>query len=351
MPTKRLDDLAKLAGARLIGDGGLEVQQALPLQDASVACVTLVDKPSQIEKLRSSAAVAVVCSQPLEGCDLPMLVAEDIHSAFIEVIKALRPASSRTLQGIAPTANIDLTAEIGADVSIGPGAVIGPGCRVGDGTTIHAGVHLIADCTVGADCEIHSGSVLYPDTQLGDRVLLHAGVVLGSYGFGYKQVDGKHVRTAQLGWVEVHDDVEIGAASTIDRGTYGATKIGEGSKLDNQVQIGHNCHIGKHNLICSQVGIAGSSSTGDYVTLAGQVGIADHVHMADKSIAGAQSGIMQDTKPGEIVFGYPAGPVKRKMQEVALVGKLGDLRKDVRELKKTVATIQNSDRQSARDAA
>jgi UDP-3-O-[3-hydroxymyristoyl] glucosamine N-acyltransferase len=199
---------------------------------------------------------------------------------------------------------------------------------------IHSGVHVMAGCVIGADCELYPGVILYPNTRVGDRCLIHAGTVLGAYGFGYRTANGKHERSAQVGWVEIGNDVELGACVTIDRGTYGATRIGEGTKVDNQVMIGHNCQIGRHNLLCAQVGIAGSSSTGDYVVLAGQVGVKDHVHLGDRVMVAAKSGVMHDIPAGEVWSGSPAFPSRKYMQRVAAVGRLPELRDELRRLER-----------------
>ncbi|GAB5405366.1 MAG: UDP-3-O-(3-hydroxymyristoyl)glucosamine N-acyltransferase [Aureliella sp.] len=357
MPSASLEALAQLTSGTVVGDAHVSVELALPLQDASVPCITLADSASHLEQIRNSAATAVVVREEIEGCPIPMLVVDNLHDSFIQIIKHLRPEREVESRGIHPTATIHASARIGCNVFVGAHATIGAGVTIADGCSIHASVTIQEDCIIGENTTLHPGVTLYQGCRIGNAVIVHAGATLGADGFGYKQIDGKHVRRAQLGWVEIEDDVEIGAGTSIDRGTYGATRIGCGTKIDNLVQIGHNCQIGKHNLVCAQVGIAGSSSTGDYVIMAGQVGIADHVHLADKSIASAQSGIMQNVESGDIVFGSPAGPIKRKMQEAALVGRLPDMRRDVRALKKQVeqlsqqlAALQPSDG-AQRDAA
>lgn len=339
MPSASLHDLAQLTSGTVIGNSSTIVDQALPLQDASQPCITLADDSSHLVKLRCSDAVAVVVREELIDCPIPMLVVKDLHVAFIQIICHLRPPSERESNGIDAHTHIHPSAELGKGATILSGASIASGVKIGENCTIHAGVTILEDCEVGDNATIYPSVTLYDGTKIGKNVLIHAGATIGAYGFGYKQVQGAHVRTAQLGWVEIGDNVEIGAGTSIDRGTYGATKIGTGTKIDNQVQIGHNCHIGRHNLICAQVGIAGSSSTGDYVVLAGQVGIADHIHLADRAIASAQSGIMQNVGPGDVVFGTPAGPLKRKMQESALVNRLPDLRRDLRDMKKQIAGL------------
>jgi UDP-3-O-[3-hydroxymyristoyl] glucosamine N-acyltransferase len=236
--------------------------------------------------------------------------------------------------GVHSTAEIHPSAQISSAASIGAGVKIGPGCR------IHAGVSIAAGCRVGANCVLHPSVTLYSYTCLGDRVTIHAGAVLGAHGFGYRQVGGKHVPTSQLGYVNIQNDVEIGASVTIDRGTYGATEIGEGTKIDNQVMIAHNCRIGRHNLLCSQVGVAGSCTTGDYVILAGQVGLKDHVHLNDGVIVAAQAGVMDDLDAG-IYLGTPARPQRDQMQIFAVQRRLPELRRDVKALQKQIETLTN----------
>jgi len=172
---------------------------------------------------------------------------------------------------------------------------------------------------------IFPGAVLYENTVVGARSTIHAAAVLGAYGFGYDHVDGRFRLTAQLGNVIVGADVEIGAGTTIDRGTYGPTVIGDGTKIDDQVMIAHNCRLGRHNMLCSQVGIAGSSTTGDYVVLAGQVGVRDHVHVGSGAIVGAKGGIVNDVPEGSRYIGIPATPEREQKLKQAALSKLPGL--------------------------
>jgi UDP-3-O-[3-hydroxymyristoyl] glucosamine N-acyltransferase len=176
--------------------------------------------------------------------------------------------------------------------------------------------------------------VLYDDCVLGNRVIIHANAVIGADGFGYRVVDGRHIKVPQLGWVEIEDDVEIGACSTIDRGTFGATRVRTGTKIDNLVMIGHNCQIGRHNVLCSQVGIAGSTSTGDYVVMAGQVGVADHLTIGDQVTIGAKSGVPGNIPAKSQVLGTPATPHKEQVRMMKTLEKLPQIRKDLQRIKK-----------------
>ncbi len=341
-----LEQVAKCVSGQLITprnfDGSdiseIQVSDALPLQEATAGTLTLIDDQKHIDRVNASDAAAVIAREQFDGCNKPIVLVADLHAAFTSIVQTFRP-KWKSLSGVHQSAVIDASATLGTGVTVGPGATIGAGCEIGDHCTIAAGVHIAPGCVVGDDCQILPNAVLYENTRVGNRVLIHAGAVLGGYGFGYRQENGQHIRTSQLGWVEIEDDVEIGAVATIDRGTYGSTRIGEGTKLDNQVQIGHNCQIGKHNLLCSQVGIAGSTTTGDYVVLAGQAGVADHLRLEDRVVVTAQSGVMHNLEAGKVVFGTPASPIKQKMQEVALCSKLPQMRKDLRALTKTVDAL------------
>ena len=266
---------------------------------------------------------------------------DNLHQSFETAIVALRGerGSKFCWNGIHPTAVIHPTAQVATSANIGPYVTVAAGCTIGERTCIHSGVQIAGHCKIAEDCEIFSNAVLYQGTILHPRVMLHASSVLGAYGFGYRQCDNVHVRTAQLGWVEVESDVEIGAGTTIDRGTYGPTRIGRGTKLDNQIQIGHNVHIGEHNLLCAQVGIAGSSSTGSYVVLGGQVGVRDHLRLGDRTMAAAQSGIAMDVPAGESVLGTPALPQREATQIWIHSRRLPEIRKQIKTLESQMKSL------------
>ena len=181
---------------------------------------------------------------------------------------------------------------------------------------------------------MYAGSIVRERCILGNRVILQPGAVIGSCGFGYELKEGRHVKIPQTGIVEIGDDVEIGANATVDRARFGRTVIGEGSKIDNLVQIAHNVQVGPHTIICSQVGIAGSTRVGSYVTLAGQVGLAGHLEIGDKAIIGAQSGLSKNVPPGSMVIGAPAKPMKDWKQSNFYISQLGKLFERVKELER-----------------
>ncbi|MGH7138737.1 MAG: UDP-3-O-(3-hydroxymyristoyl)glucosamine N-acyltransferase, partial [Pirellulales bacterium] len=237
------------------------------------------------------------------------------------------------------------------DVDVYPGATIGDDVAIGAGSTIHAGARIMAGCQIGELVTIFPNAVLYENTIVGPRSVIHAGAVLGAYGFGYVSSGGKHQLSAQLGYVEVGAEVEIGACTTIDRGTYGPTVIGEGTKIDNLVMIGHNCRIGRHNMLCSQVGIAGSTTTGDYVIMAGQAGVRDHVSIGDRAVLGAKAGVPNDVPADTMVFGIPARPEREQKLIFAAIARLPELRRQVKALVAAVARLEGRDKHEQRTAA
>ena len=247
-----LAELAALVDGNLIGDGSVLVCGAAPLAEAGPGDITLVDRPERIDVLASTRASAVVGPRSLLARGLPVIQVEDVHQAFTVIVARFRPPRVRRHVGISPLAVVSPTAKIGQNVDIHPLATIGDDVEIGDRATIHSGVHVMEGSKIGPDATIFPSAVLYENTVVGPRSVIHAGAVLGAYGFGYYLAEGRHRLSAQLGNVVLEADVEIGAGTTIDRGTYGATVIGEGTKIDNQVMIAHNCRLGRHNMICAR---------------------------------------------------------------------------------------------------
>lgn len=335
-----LGELQKLVGGELRGDPQTVISSAEILREVQPGGITLVDRAKLLPELARSPAAAAVVGLDCPPLDIPSLAVQDVHAAFAAIVQCFRPRRDTAPRGVSTSARVDPSAKLGERVAIGPLATVGPDCEIGDDVVIHAGAHLMAGCKIGDGVQVFPNAVLYENTVVGPRSIIHAGAVIGGYGFGYKLVEGRHVLSAQLGHVEIGADVEIGAGTTIDRGTYGATSICDGAKIDNQVMIGHNCRIGKHNLICSQVGIAGSTTTGDYVVMAGQVGVRDHVHIGDRVMLGAQAGVMNDIlEPGAYV-GSPAMPEREVMYIIAATNRLPALRKEVKDLQRRLEQLE-----------
>jgi UDP-3-O-[3-hydroxymyristoyl] glucosamine N-acyltransferase len=346
-----IGQLAHLVGGRLNGDPQLKICGAAILADVIAGEITLVDHVDRIKRLNTTQASAVVVSENVAtnlaeagataaGC--AVIVVSDVHAAFAKIVSHFRPQRIRDAIGISPKAIISPSANCGKNVNIHPGVTVGDDCQIGDDTTILAGAQILPGCEIGRDVLIGPGAVLYENTIVGDRAIIHGGAIIGAYGFGYSHVGGKHVLSAQLGYVRIESDVEIGAGTTIDRGTYGATTIGEGTKIDNLVQIAHNCRIGRHNLICAQVGIAGSSSTGDYVVIGGQAGLRDHVHIGTGARLSAMAGITNNVPDGVCMLGVPATPERDQKLQIAAVSKLPEMRREFKALRRAIAELQKA---------
>jgi UDP-3-O-[3-hydroxymyristoyl] glucosamine N-acyltransferase len=346
-----VNDLAALVNGRVHGDGGRTIVAAKPVPEAGPQDLTFVENERNARLLKSCRAAAVVApaslatrlSEFIGGQEKTFTVVEvkDALAAFVVIMQRLHGKPEPPPHGIDPRASVHPSAVIGPDASVFPFASVGEGTVIGARCRVYAGAVVGRDCRLGDDVTLYPHAVLYDDTVLGDRVIVHANAVIGADGFGYRMQDGRHLKTPQFGRVEVGDDVEIGAGATIDRGTFQATRIGAGTKIDNLVQIGHNCQIGRHNLFVSQVGIAGSSSTGDYVVLAGQVGVADHVHIGDRALIGAQSGVPSDVPAGVRVLGAPARPEGEQKRILLSLDRLPALCKDVRRLKRQMGVADD----------
>jgi UDP-3-O-[3-hydroxymyristoyl] glucosamine N-acyltransferase len=235
---------------------------------------------------------------------------------------------------IDPRSAIDPTAEIAEECYVGPFAVVEANVSIGRGCRIHAHAVVGSGCRIAADVTVHAHATLYPNTTIGERSIVHSGAVIGCDGFGYQLRDGRHEKIPQIGNVVIGADVEIGANSTVDRGTFGSTRVGDGTKIDNQVMIAHNCQIGRHNVFAGQVGIAGSSSTGDYVTIAGQVGIADHVHVGEQATLGADAGVYTDIPAGSRFVGTPARPLQEAKRLHLALERVPEMRKELLEVRR-----------------
>ena len=335
-----LAQLAELIGGVLSGDAGLEIVDAASISGATNGKITFVTNVKRWQDFLDSAASAAIVSGVEKPLGKPCIQVDDAEKAFAAIVAYFRPPVNRKRIGISAGASVSSTATIACDVDVYPGAFVGDGVSIGSGTRIMPGVCILENCRIGCNVTIYPNAVLYEGTVVGDRSIIHAGVVLGAFGFGYRMRDGKHELSAQLGSVVVGNDVELGANTTIDRGTFDATMIGDGTKMDDQVMIGHNCQIGKHNLLCSQVGIAGSCSTGDYVVMAGQVGIGDHLKIGERAVLCAKAGVMHEIPAGQTYLGIPATPIREQMQILACTQKLPEMRSHVKDLTRQVEKLR-----------
>jgi UDP-3-O-[3-hydroxymyristoyl] glucosamine N-acyltransferase len=343
-----LGQLAELVGGRVIGNASITIHAASVLSEVADGEITFIDHADRLKLLLATSAVAAVVPEKIDAQLLTYapesgkgaIVVGDVHAAFAAIINFFRPSRTRVAVGIHQRAVVSPSARCGTNVNIHAGATIGDDCQIGNGVTILPGAHVMEGCVIGDDALVGPGVVLYENTIVGERSILHGGAVVGAHGFGFSFVGGRHVPAAQLGYVRIGADVEIGAGTTIDRGTYGATTIGDGTKIDNLVQIAHNCQIGRHNLICAQVGIAGSSSTGDYVVIGGQAGLRDHVHIGTGARLSAMAGITNDVPDGAVMLGIPATPEREQKLKLAAVAKLPEMRQEFKQMRRAIAELQ-----------
>jgi len=324
-------ELAEYLGAGIEGDSSATVAGIASAETARAEDLIYSDSPKYMEAARKSAARCVIANPATRIAGKTILEAENPKFAFAKAAAWLAPKG-------APKAGVHATAIIAAGARVDPRAFIGPYAVVEEEVEIGPGAEIGAFCflgsgsKVGAECHLHPRVTLYAGARLGNRVVVHSGAVIGSDGFGYVFGEGRHWKFPQIGSVEIGDDVEIGANTTLDRGSLGTTRIGQDVKIDNLVQIAHNVRVGEHTAIAAQTGISGSSTIGIGVLIGGQVGIADHCTLEDGAIAGAQAGIPsgKTIRTGQTVWGTPARPLDRFKAQYAFFARLPELAARVR---------------------
>ena len=334
---KSLADLAELVGGRVIGDPDVTIEKVSPIEDAAPGDITFLGHPRYRRYLGACKASAViVADESLDGGPLNLLQVDDPYRAFARIHGLFNPPALHA-SGTSPQAVVDSTAVIGTDVSLYPYCHVGKDARVGDGTVLMPGVSIGRGAWLGRGCVLHSNVTVEDGCRIGDGVILHAGVVIGSDGFGYAGHGPQRLKVPQAGIVEIGDDVEIGANTTVDRATIGSTRIGTGTKIDNLVQIGHNVVIGERCLIIAQAGIAGSAVVGDDVVIAGQAGISDHVEIGARSIIGPKSTVVRSVEPGSVLSGLvEAAPHKQWLRAIRLLPRLPALWRRVAEIERSL---------------
>ena len=321
MPAVTLGEIVDFVGGQYTGDRTREVKTVAALAEAGREQLTFLSNRKYVAQLERTQAGAILVPKTLEGNDDRWIRVDDPYFALAQIMT--RWFSARPMPtGVSAKASVAATAKLGKNVAIGPFATVGEGVVVGDNVTVFQGVSIEAGSNIGDDCIIYPNVVIYDGTRIGCRCIIHAGVIIGSDGYGFALNKGKHHKIPQIGIVRIEDDVEIGAGTTIDRAALGETVIGEGTKIDNLVQIGHNVKIGKHCLLVSQVGIAGSTELGDYVAVAGQSGFSGHLKIGHRVQVAAKSAVLEDVPDDTKVMGSPAMPFKEFARRQAAVKRL-----------------------------
>jgi UDP-3-O-[3-hydroxymyristoyl] glucosamine N-acyltransferase len=343
-----LDELARLVGAEVRGDGTRTVRGVAGLEDAGPEHVAFFANARYRAELARTRACAVIVAEdeaPLVPDGAARLVAPQPYVAFAKASAFFHP-EDRPAAGMHPSAHVGAGAEIDPTASVGPRCIVGRGARVGPRSVLHPGAAVLDEARIGADCVLWTGAVVRERCVLGDRVVLQPNAVVGSDGFGFAfdlEGDGEgpvHRKVPQAGIARIEDDVELGACTCVDRATLGETVVGRGTKVDNLVQIGHNVRIGPLSLVVAQVGISGSTQIGKGVVLAGQVGIVGHVKIGDGARIGAQAGVPNDVPEGATYTGYPAMPHREWLRTMAALPRVPDLVKQVRKLEARVAELE-----------
>ncbi len=334
----KVEEIAKLLNGKVSGDAGRVISGIAGLESAGTDDITFAEGARALRGAGRSNAGCILVSESAAVPGKTTIAVSQPKIALIRAAEVLLPPR-RLAPGVHPTAVVAAGVTISPDVSVGPHAVIEEGVKIGARTSIGARVHIGAGVEIGADVVFYPGVTIYSSVRIGDRVVIHANSVIGADGFGYVFAAGRHQKFPQLGQVIIENDVEIGANSTIDRGSLGNTIIGEGTKIDNLVQIAHNVRVGRHCIIAAQVGISGSVTIGDGVILGGQAGVGDRARIEDQAIIGGGAGVLPGklVHRGSAVWGMPARPMTEYKKSYAQVANLPKLVHKVEELAELVA--------------
>ena len=328
MPTFTVRQIADRLGGGLVGSSDIVISGAEQIDIAAQGQVTFISDPRYARRWPRSKASAALVSRGIELEADParaLIHVDNADAAMVTLLAMFAPPQPRPGVGTHPTAVVDPSAELDAGVSIGPCCTIGKDVKLGQGCVLHANVTVLDGATLGSRCVLYPGVVVYDRCIMGSNVIVHANAVIGADGFGYQPGKDGPVKVPQIGCVRIGDNVEIGSSTCIDRGKFSATVIGDGTKIDNLCQIGHNCRIGACCLLAAQVGLSGSVTLGDGVVMGGQSGAADHLTIGAGARVAGKSGVIEDIPPGDVWFGYPAQRYRDAFRSILLLRRLPEL--------------------------
>lgn len=338
----RVRELAEWLGLTFEGDGEIEVSGGAPLETAGSADLAFVGTRRAAEQAdRSAAGCLIVPMEWPSPSGRTVIRAADPRGAFARALNRFYP-TAELKPGVHATAIVGRDVTLGALAYIGPNAVVGDGARIGVATSIGAGCYVGKRVSLGEGCILHPNVTVYENVDIGRGSILHSGCVIGADGFGFVMENGRWHKFPQVGRVEIGDFVEIGANSCVDRAALGVTSIGEGTKLDNMVHVGHNCRIGRHVVVAAQTGFSGGVVVEDYAVIGGQVGIGDKARIGERATLGSGCGILTSkiVAPGSTVWGTPARPLKQHLEQLANLSRLPELRREMIDLKRRLAELE-----------
>ena len=343
----RLADLAELVEGRVEGDPDRTIEAVRTLETAGPRDLSFLNHARYREQAIASGAGALMVGKGVEWEGLrkdgrPLLVVDDTAFALSRLLGRLH-ASEAPEPGVHPTAVVEAGCSVDPTAHVGPYAVLGAGSRIGPRAAIHAHVVLGRECVVGEGAVLHPHAVFYDRTEVGPGAIVHAGAILGADGFGYATHRGVHHKVPQVGRVVLEKDVEVGANSTLDRATLGETRVGEGTKIDNLVQVGHNVRVGRHCILCGQAGIAGSTELGDYVVLAGQSGVSGHIKLGAGVQVAAKSAALTSVEPRTQVAGIPAVELRKWRRQTVLVARLEEMSRRLKALERRLGVAETEE--------
>ena len=324
---------------RVIGEEDVLIEHIRPIDEASEGDLTFLANPRYGEWLDNTAASAILVSPGTEAAGKNLIVVKDPYVCLGTLLGVFYPKETHPA-GISDKAHIEVGADVSEEATVFHHVTICRGAKIDRGVVLHPGVYVGEDVTIGEGTIVYPNVTLYRRSLIGKRVILHAGVVVGSDGFGFARPGVANDKIPQVGYVRIDDDVEIGANTTVDRGTLGRTWIQKGAKIDNLVQIAHNVVIGECSVIAAQSGISGSTKLGNGVILGGQTGLVGHIHLGDHVMVGAQSGVHEDVPAGQVVSGSPHMPHRDWLRVMASLTRLPDMRKTLQEMQKKIEELE-----------
>jgi UDP-3-O-[3-hydroxymyristoyl] glucosamine N-acyltransferase len=334
-----LKEIALLLGGTIVGNDDVIIENIRPIEEAGRGDITFIANTKYLKQLKTTEASAILAAPQTQAAGKNLVLVDDPYVAFGRLLNIFYPVE-HSYNGISKDAYIEEGADISPDATVFPRAYVSRGAKIEKGVVIYPGVFIGSNTSVGENSILYANVTLYSGSLIGKRVILHSGVVVGGDGFGFAAPGKGNHKIPQVGFVQIDDDVEIGANSTIDRGTLGKTWIGRNVKIDNLVQIAHNVVIGENSVITAQVGISGSTKLGKSVIVGGQAGIVGHINIGDNVMIAAKSGIHKGIESGQIVAGYPQLPHRQWLKVESCRAKLPEMKTTLEELKRKIEILQ-----------